>query len=506
MEAWLWAIGGAAAGGGLVWLALARRLARHAREVAAAAKEREKELELAARDAEIARREAQERHAAKLRDEWRDQDERLARREVQLDKRQETIEAKDRGLDERLQRLGEAEDELKVGRIEHERLLSKAREDVLRIAGLSRDEAMRAALDRLDEELRDESAARVRRMQERLDEELEMRTQKALAHSMSRIAIRTVTEATTASVDVKDEDMKGRIIGREGRNIRALEKACGVDLIVDDTPGVVVVSSFDAVRREVARRALEKLVEDGRIHPGRVEEVVEQTRREIDEDIRQTAKKVRAELSVPRVDARLQFCIGRLKYRTSYGQNQLKHAVEVAYLASALAGELKLNPQLALRCGLLHDVGKALDHELLGGHPTIGAELARRVGERPEVVNSIASHHGDVPQESTYAVIAQIADSISASRPGARRDTMEKYVQRLENLEAIARGVKGVEQAFAIQAGRELRVLVDASRVSDAAALLCAREIAKRIESELAYPGEIKVTVIRETRVTEYAR
>jgi ribonucrease Y len=327
-----------------------------------------------------------------------------------------------------------------------------------------------------------------------------------LAHSIQRLAVAHVNDAATASIVLPDDEMKGRLIGREGRNVRAIEQATGVDLIIDDTPGVVVVSSFDAVRREVARRSIERLVEDGRIHPSRIEEIVAATRKDLDDDIRQTARKVLHELDVPRVDARVQYCLGRLKFRTSYGQNQLEHAIEVGYLASAMAGELGLNPRLAMRCGLFHDIGKSLDHTLVGGHPAIGSDLLARMNERPEVVNSAASHHGDVPAESTYAVLAQVADSISAARPGARRDTLERYIERLEKLEQLAKEFPGVEQAFALQAGHELRVLVDASRVDDAHALLLARDIAKKVESDLAYPGEIKVTVLRETRVTEYAR
>ncbi|MBI4882335.1 MAG: ribonuclease Y, partial [Planctomycetes bacterium] len=300
--------------------------------------------------------------------------------------------------------------------------------------------------------------------------------------------------------------MKGRIIGREGRNIRAIEKNTGADLIIDDTPGVVVISCFDNVRREVARRSIERLVADGRIHPGRIEETVALAKREIEDDIRQTGRKVLHELDIARVDPRIQYCVGRLKYRSSYGQNQLKHAVEVAYLAAAIAAEMKLNPALGKRCGILHDIGKALDHELEGGHPAIGADLARRCGERPEVVNAVAAHHGGEACESVYAVVVQVADAISAARPGARRDTMDRYIQRLEKLEEIATSFPGVESAFAIQAGREVRVVVDAAKVDDATALVRAREIARRVESELIYPGEVKVTIIRETRVTEYAR
>jgi len=307
-------------------------------------------------------------------------------------------------------------------------------------------------------------------------------------------------------VDIPNDDMKGRIIGREGRNIRAIEKVTGVDIIVDDTPGVIVVSCFDNVRREIARRSLEKLITDGRIHPSRIEELVAQTKKEIDDDIRETGKATLADLDIHNVNGRITRLLGRLKYRTSYGQNVLKHSMEVSHLAGSLAAELRISTKMAKRCGLLHDIGKALDHELEGGHPSIGADVARRCDERKEVVNSIASHHEDVPQETIFAVITQIADAISAARPGARRETMEKYIKRLKRLEEVASGFEGVTQSFAIQAGREVRVLVNSDKIGDNDSILICRKIAKKIEEELSYPGEVKVTLIRETRITEYAR
>jgi ribonuclease Y len=300
--------------------------------------------------------------------------------------------------------------------------------------------------------------------------------------------------------------MKGRVIGREGRNIRAFEKATGVDVIVDDTPGVVVVSGFDPVRREVARRSLERLIQDGRIHPTRIEEVVAATEKEVHKQVFECGKQALVEANVRGLHNKLVELLGRLHFRTSYGQNVLKHSIEVAYLAQVIAGELGLNGQIARRCGLLHDIGKAVDHEVEGGHPQIGADLAKRYGEKEEIINAVGGHHGDIEAKSIYTPIIGAADAISASRPGARRETLERYVQRLQKLEEIATGFEGVKQAYAIQAGREVRVIVDAANVDDRLSAKIAHDIAKRIEEEMEYPGEVKVTLLREVRCVEYAR
>jgi ribonuclease Y len=300
--------------------------------------------------------------------------------------------------------------------------------------------------------------------------------------------------------------MKGRVIGREGRNIRAFEKATGVDVIVDDTPGVVVVSAFDPVRREVARASLERLIQDGRIHPGRIEEIVEETRKSVDKEIMEIGKKAAVEANVGGLNRKQIELLGRLRYRTSYGQNVLRHSIECAYLCQIMAEELGLDGRLARRCGLLHDIGKAVDHEVEGGHPQIGADVCKRFNERPEVLNAIAGHHGDVDPISPYTPLVMAADAISASRPGGRRESLDRYIKRLEQLEAMAAEHPGVQQAYAIQAGRELRVIVDANRADDAVAHKIARDIAKQVEHELTYPGEVKITVLREIRATEYAR
>lgn len=467
---------------------------------------RQREAEIRIKDQELRLRTEMDQKAETMREGFREHERRVSRQESACDQRAEQLASAEKLLRQRDADQEETRKDLAARQGEHQALVERARDDLLRIAGMDREQATAEVIERFREEVREETAGILQKAQERIEEEAEVRAQKILSTCMQRLAVTYTADSVTSAIQLQSDEMKGRIIGREGRNIRAIEKATGVDVIIDDTPGMVVVSCFDNVRREVARRSLERLVEDGRIHPGRIEETVAQEKSEIENDIRQTARKVLHELDIPRVDARIQHCLGRLKYRTSFGQNQLEHAVEVSYLAGAIASELRLDPKLAKRCGLLHDVGKALDHEMEGGHPAIGADLARRCGEPPEVVNAIAAHHGDVPYESVYAVIAQLCDAISAARPGARRDTMEKYIQRLEKLEKIATSFRGVAGAFAIQAGREIRVVVDATAIDDAAAQVLAREIAKGIEAQLVYPGEVRVTIIRETRVTEYAR
>jgi ribonuclease Y len=324
--------------------------------------------------------------------------------------------------------------------------------------------------------------------------------------AIQRYATEHTSASTVSTVDIPSDDMKGRVIGREGRNIRAFEKATGVDVIVDDTPGVVVVSAFDPVRREIARQALERLIQDGRIHPTRIEEIVQETSAEMAHEITERGKKAAVEANVGGLNRKQIDLLGRLSYRTSYGQNVLQHSIEVAYLCQVMADELNLDGTLARRCGLLHDIGKAVDHEVEGGHPQIGADICRRFNERPEVLNAIASHHGDADAISPYTPLVAAADAVSASRPGGRRESLERYIKRLEQLEGIATGFPGVRQAYAVQAGREVRVIVDANRVDDSTAAKTAYDIAKRIEAEMTYPGEVKVTLIREVRATEYAR
>jgi ribonuclease Y len=355
--------------------------------------------------------------------------------------------------------------------------------------------------------LADEVASRIQKQEQEIRAVSETKAKEILASAIQRFAAEHTADTTVSTVDIPSDDMKGRIIGREGRNIRTFEKATGVDVIVDDTPGVVIVSAFDNVRRETAKLALTKLIQDGRIHPSRIEEVVKETQEEMERHILETGKQACMEAGIGPLHEKLIHLLGRLKFRTSYSQNVLQHSLEVAHLSGMMADELGLNGALARRCGLLHDIGKAADHEMEGGHPKIGAELAKRYGETSkEVLHAIAGHHDDVTVENIYTVLVAAADAISAARPGARRETLEKYVKRLEELEAVANGFPGVEHAFAIQAGRELRVIANANQLSDSESVKVCRDIARAIEEQLNYPGEIKVTVVRETRSVEFAR
>ncbi len=431
---------------------------------------------------------------------------RHGKKEDELEQKFEVLNRSEKALVDRDQKISQRLNKLKDREEDLEQLIEKEKETLLSLAKMSKEEAIERLMSKIEEETREEAAARLQKSQEHMKENVDQMAHKLLGTAIQRCSVSYTADSLVSTVDIPNDEMKGRIIGREGRNIRAIEKATGVDIIVDDTPGVIVVSCFDNVRREIARRSLDKLILDGRIHPSRIEELVSQTKKEVDDDIRETGKSTLADLDVHNVNGRIMRLIGRLKYRTSYGQNVLKHSIEVAYLASAIAGELQLNTKLAKRCGLLHDIGKALDHEQEGGHPAIGADVARRSDERREVVNSIASHHEDVPAETIYAVITQVADAISAARPGARRETMEKYIKRLERLEEVATSFNGVNHAYAIQAGREVRVIADSKKIDDNDALSVCRKVAKKIEEELSYPGEVKVTLIRETRVTEYAR
>ena len=358
----------------------------------------------------------------------------------------------------------------------------------------------------MEHELSHELGTLVMRHEQAVKETCAVKGREILATCIQRYAASHTAETTTSTVDIPSDDMKGRIIGREGRNIRAFEKASGVDVIVDDTPGIVIVSAFDNIRREVARVSLEKLILDGRIHPTRIEEIVKETQLEIEERIKEAGLKAAQEAAVPGLHTKLVEYLGKLKFRTSYSQNVLQHSIEVAYLTGMLADELGLDGALGRRCGLLHDVGKSVDHEMEGGHPALGAELAKRFGEPPEVVHAALGHHDDLRVDRPYTVLVAAADAISASRPGARRETLEKYVRRLEELESLVLGFPGVDQAFAIQAGREVRVIVDSHQVDDQAAAKICRDIAREIQNQLSYPGEVKVTVLRETRNVEFAR
>jgi ribonuclease Y len=359
---------------------------------------------------------------------------------------------------------------------------------------------------RLEDELSHEVGGLVLKHAQMLKETQQQKAREILATAIQRYASGHTAETTVSTVDIPSDDMKGRIIGREGRNIRAFEKATGVDVIVDDTPGIVIVSGFDNIRRETAKLALEKLIMDGRIHPARIEEIVNETQDEMAEHIRQLGLKAAQEANVPGLHEKLLDYLGRLKFRTSYSQNVLQHSIEVAWLTGMLAEEIGLDGALGRRCGLLHDIGKAADHEMEGGHPAIGAELTKRFGEVREVIHAALGHHDDLRPETPYTVLVAAADAVSASRPGARRETLEKYVRRLEELEGLVCGFPGVDQAYAIQAGREVRVIADSHHLDDQAAAKLCRDIARAIQDQLTYPGEVKVTVLRETRAVEFAR
>jgi ribonuclease Y len=438
--------------------------------------------------------------------EIREQRTELQRLERRLAQREENQERKVEALERRERQLAEEEYRLAGLREEITRLKQEQHTELQRIAGLTVEEARAQLLAAVETATREDTAQLIRRIEAEARDEGERRARDILALAIQRCASEHTAEVTVSVVPLPNEEMKGRIIGREGRNIRALESLTGVDLIIDDTPEAVTVSSFDPVRREVARLALEKLMADGRIHPGRIEEIVEKARRELDDLVRQSGEQAAFEAGVHGLHPEELEVLGRLKFRHSYGQNLLRHSVEVALLAGLLAAHLDADAKLARRAGLLHDIGKALTHEVEGTHVEIGADLARRYHEPPEVINAIAYHHGEEEATCLEAVLVAAADAISASRPGARKETVEMYIKRLQTLEQLATSFAGVEKAYAIQAGREIRVMVKPTEIDDARAMTLARDLARKIEEDLKYPGQIKVTVLRETRVVEYAR
>jgi ribonuclease Y len=377
---------------------------------------------------------------------------------------------------------------------------------LLKITAMDVEEARQLLLKRLEDECEHEMSSLIQRKVEEAQEMADDKSREILSTAIQRYAAEQTCEVTVSTVDIPNDDMKGRIIGREGRNIRAFEKATGVDVIVDDTPGMVVVSGFSPVRREVARLSMERLIQDGRIHPSRIEELVAQTRNDVNAKVLQLGKDATVETNVRGLSNKIISLLGALAYRTSYGQNVLRHSVEVAFLSQVMADELGLDGSIARRAGLLHDIGKAIDHDIEGSHPVIGTNYLKRFNESPIILNAVAGHHGDVPPDNPYTPLVAAADAISASRPGARRETLERYIKRLEKLEEIATDFKGVESAYAIQAGREIRVIANADQVDDEAAMKVARDIAKRVEDEMTYPGEIQITLLREVRCIEYAR
>jgi ribonuclease Y len=426
-------------------------------------------------------------------------EENLDRKLAQQERREEEYGAKERAVSDAQRRLEEKQADV-------QRLIEEQRIRLEQISGLTAVDAKRDLVKSVENEARLESAGLIRRIEEEANEQATQKARRIIGMAIQRLASDTVVEATVSVVELPSDDLKGRIIGREGRNIRALEAATGVDLIIDDTPEAIVISAFEPLRREVARHALEKLIQDGRIHPARIEEIVEKVRSELWEKIRQEGEATALEFGIPDLHPELIKMLGRLKYRTSYGQNVLQHSKEVGYLAMNMAAELGAKVDVVRRAGLLHDIGKAIDREMEGTHLELGREVLKKFGETNEVIHAMECHHGDYEPRSLEAVLVNGADALSAARPGARREILETYVKRLEKLEHIADGFKGVQKAFAIQAGRELRIVVEANRVTDDEALWLSRDVAKKIEAELQYPGQIKVTVIRETRAVEYAR
>ncbi|HZW11366.1 MAG TPA: ribonuclease Y, partial [Phycisphaerales bacterium] len=460
----------------------------------------------AERDA-LQRKEKLDAEIENARAELRETERRLGKREDVLHNKEEAVAQRDAGLSKRDDRLREREAKLDEREKEVEGVIRRQTEKLHELARLSPDQARELLLARVEEENRHEVAKVVRRVVEDAEEEAKAKATEITLMAIQRIATEVTSESTVRTVAIPSDDMKGRIIGREGRNIRAIERATGVDIIVDDTPGVIVVSCFDKVRQAIAVESLERLIADGRLHPTRIEEVVEKTREEINERITKHGKEAALEVNIRGLHPKILDAMGRLYFRTSYGQNVLRHSVEVAFLSQIIAEQLGLDGRLARRCGFLHDIGKAMDHEMEGGHPKIGMEFARQHGERDEaVLNAIGGHHSDIPSTTFYTPIIMAADAVSSARPGARRESMEKYIQRLNELQDIALSFKGVNEAYAIQAGREVRVMIDAERVSDDEAFLIAHDIAKRVSDEMTFPGEIKVTVLRETRAIEYAR
>jgi ribonuclease Y len=430
----------------------------------------------------------------------------LQNQEERLQRRQEFLDRKAESLDKREKHLAQLQAEIQTLHEEARRLKEKAEEELNRIAGLTPEQAKEILLERVREEARQEMAKVIREEEARAKAEAERRAREIIAEAMQRVGTEEIVELATVTIPLPNDEMKGRIIGRGGRNIRTIENVLGVDLVVDDTPETITISCFDPLRREIARLALEKLITDGRIQPARIEQAAEQARKEVENIIREEGEKALYKLGLPGLPEELVALLGRLKFRTSYGQNVLYHSIETARLAGIMAAELKADVKVAKLGGLLHDIGKAVDQTVEGPHAAIGAEIARRNGLPEIVVNCIAAHHGEVEPQSVEAILVELADALSGGRPGARRESLESYIKRIESLEAIASSFPGVAQAFAIQAGREIRVIVKPEEVDDLAIIQLSREIARKVEENLEYPGQIKVTVIREIRAVDYAR
>ncbi len=462
--------------------------------------------ELEAKEQLLKRREDLERELNHSRDELREHERKLDKRESSLDDQLDDIRKKERMLEATQKRLADRGKVVETREQELEKIIRHEQEELHKISGLNKEDATQRLLNRLEQSLRAETGSLILKKEQELKSQSEQMAREIIGMAVQRYASSHTSDTTVSTVDIPSDEMKGRIIGREGRNIRAFEKETGVDVIVDDTPGVVVVSAFDTVRREVAKLSLQKLILDGRIHPTRIEEVVAETQKEMDEHIDKLGREAIDEASVNPPHEKLTYLMGRLNFRISYSQNVLRHSIEVAHLTGMMAEQLGLDGKLGRRCGFFHDIGKAADHEMEGGHPAIGAELLKRYGEGPEVVHAAAGHHDDIRPEYIYTVLTAAADACSASRPGSRRETLERYVRRLEELETLAGGFPGVEHVYAVQAGREVRVIVDPVSIDDREAARMARDIAQSIEQTMTYPGEVKVVVMRETRSVGVAK
>ncbi len=463
------------------------------------AETKKKEVVLEAKEEVHKLRAELDREIRDRRNEVQRMERRLLQREELLDKKAETQEQKEEAISKKQKEIQKSHEEI-------QELYKKQVEELERLSGLSSEEAKQLLLNDIEKEIRHEAALMIKDIESKAKEEAERKAKEIISNAIQKCSADHVAETTVSVVPLPNDEMKGRIIGREGRNIRTLETLTGIDLIIDDTPEAVILSGFDPIRREVARVALEKLIVDGRIHPARIEEMVEKSKKEVDNYIREQGEQATFDTGVHGLHPEIIRLLGRLRYRTSYGQNVLKHSIEVAHLAAAMAAELGADVKLAKRAGLLHDIGKAVDHEVEGPHVQIGADLLKKYKESSEVVHAVAAHHGDIEATTVEAVLVQAADAISAARPGARRETLESYIKRLEKIEEIANSFSGVEKSFAIQAGREVRIMVKPEDVSDTEIVYIARDIVKRIEDELEYPGQIKVNVIRETRAIEYAK
>jgi ribonuclease Y len=482
------------------------KAAKHLADARQSAENLKKQSELDLRDELSTKREEFHKKIDKDRNELKEKGQKLSKQEDNLDRKLDVLATKEKALETADSRIKSRDAESAKMQDELDHALEKQRHQLLKLTNLSEDAARKLLLEQIESEVQHEAGAIVQRELAKAEEESKDNAQKITLQAIQRFAGEHTSATTVSVVQIPSDDMKGRVIGREGRNIRSFENATGVDVIVDDTPGVVVVSCFDPVRRAIASETLRRLIDDGRIHPTRIEEQVEKVTKEIEERIVKYGKDACIEANIQGLHPKLSATMGRLYYRTSYGQNILRHSIEVAYLCQVIADELGLDGTIARRCGFLHDIGKALDHEVEGGHPAIGMDIARKHNEKEAVLNAIGGHHGDIESTTHYTPIVMAADAISGARPGARRETLDRYVKRLEELEGIATSFEGVKEAYAIQAGREVRVLVDAKQVDDQVSAKLARDIANRVEAEMTYPGEVKVTVLREMRSTEYAR